>query len=72
MKIKLEEHQLDELIKKLVRQYGVEKVMQAIVVACDDSADFAHLCNDRPKENSWREVAIDILDLIKRIPDNLP
>jgi hypothetical protein len=71
MKIKLEEHQLDELIRKLVREYGVKKVLQAVVVACDDSADFALLCNDKKAETSWRETAIDILDLIKRIRDNL-
>jgi len=71
MKIKLEEHQLDELIKKLVREYGVVKVMQAVVVACDDSADFAHLCNDRKAESSWRRAALGILDLIKSIRDIL-
>jgi hypothetical protein len=72
MKKTIKDSDLDELIQELIRKHGATKVIESIISSCDASADFAHSCNDKQTENYWREVAVKIFDVVKRIQNILP
>jgi hypothetical protein len=60
---------LNNTVNELIREYGITTLLNAIIEACDSSADFAHSCNDRTTENYWRKAAIAILDILPKIPE---
>lgn len=63
---------VDEVVRKIVREHGVVTVIEAVITACDDSADFFHSSNDKKLEFYWREMAVVIFDTIKRLHNILP
>lgn len=60
---------IDKKVTELIRKHGIVSVVKAVITACDSSADFAHLCNDKRMEEYWRRAAVAVFDSIKCIGD---
>lgn len=60
---------LEKIMNELSRGNKIADIIQAMMGSCDYMADFAHLSNDKKREEYYRKSAVVMFDMLRKIED---